>query len=85
MHDTEANAYHAVSASVLIPEDPEQSIGALKQLAADRAAAMLEAALGLLRAHSAAELKAQQWAHIDAGIAETKAFEDDPGAFLKLT
>jgi hypothetical protein len=78
IRDKGTDTYHDVTASVVIPEDPEMPIGAVRQLAADRAAITIEATLALLRGHSASELKAQQWAREDAEMAEIEALQADP-------
>ncbi len=72
LEETEAKTLHDVTVQVLVSQDPEQSLGALRQSAVDRAVPILRAALALFEQHDATQLKELQWSRREAADEEMR-------------
>ncbi len=81
--DTGFGSGHDVTIQVLVPEDSDASLVAIKQQAVDRAVLIGEAALAILRGRPVAELQAERWARDDARDAELDALDKDPLGMFK--
>ena len=81
--DTKGDTAHDVAIQVLVPEDSDASLVALKQQAVERAVLIGEAALAILRSRPVADLQAGRWVRDDAREAELDAWDRDPAGEIK--